>query len=409
MTSLEDLTSATQRQGFSEVNQNRIISISGLLPQSSVASTYHYKDSRSPSTAFGITNTPSYLLESRIDGPELADLIEIRKQVIEARAAASRAIASRLAIAGARARLREESERNEPSATLMTALADEERAARAEYTSARDSFDTELNEAIEAVNVPGVLVMRWQTSDSSSGDFSLDSMLGFSRSHDLATSGFAILGGLRLTTLFVGPEVANLDPGSDRRWDWGLHYYFSGLVPCFLGRTYDNVRLTTHILQAQNVLYLQDAEIEEKARFALDAGAAQLADLSETVRNVERIEFEYIVERLNSLSNLGVIGSLERRVFPAAYAILGSDRESAIVLEVIDEEELDFVSRKHTGRPYTSQKEVLEADRLADGRKVAEAGNSKPSQGGGSGQPQESWHTIYVVDTDLSTLQELFD
>ncbi|HTE05242.1 MAG TPA: hypothetical protein VK824_03520 [Planctomycetota bacterium] len=361
-------------------------------------------------------------------------LIDIRTAILAARTAASDAISRRLAQTVARERLAAEQEKSSPDATRLTSLETDLRTAEGDSEKARKDFEGKLNAAVESVSVPGVLVMRWETRDKSSNGFSLGSLFGASTEDDLATSGFAILGGLRLTTLFVGPEIGRFRPGTKKSWDWGLHYKASGLIPWFLSRTYENARITTHIFQVQNVLYLQDADIEKKTAVALEASASQLQHLGTTLKKVEKVELESIGERLSSLSNLGVIGSVKRRVYPMDYrtgmfaSLTGEDRSEieavtqwstegpseigAVTQQTKDgSSEMEAVTLQITGNTRAAQAVEIAKDKVADAAKLEEGApdSSTGTRTGTDVQPQESWHTIYVVDTDLEALQDLFD
>src|SRR6187549_2942278 len=107
LTSLEDITAEVHRQGFIDVNQNRIMSLAGLLAPPHPGRLYRYKDSRAPSTAIGITTTePSHYIVSTAPIPAgadvLANLATMRGKMLAVRQRAAVTIAARLALAHAR-------------------------------------------------------------------------------------------------------------------------------------------------------------------------------------------------------------------------------------------------------------------------------------------------------------------
>jgi hypothetical protein len=323
-----------------------------------------------------LTRTPSFLAEATIAGEDdLERLLAIRNNVFMARNTAAAAVEARLEVVSTRARLVAAEQMAPADPTLVTQVNSELTTASGKYNDARKDFDVALDQAVRAVTHPGVLVIRWQTNDSGSTGGSIGDLLGFGASHDITTSGFAILSGLRVTTLFVGPEVDSLEPGIKRTIDWGW-YPWLDVIPWFWRRAYCGVRVTTCVLQAKHILYLQDADILRTSEVNLKASYEQLASLGETLREIDKIEIRSIQQRLDSLSNLGIVGNIERKVYPAT---LGEAMTAPVIVK--DTNWLHEVAEQVTGA----------------------------SERVGTVQDSQGWHTVYVVDVDLSALQRLYD
>lgn len=67
ITSLEDLTTESSKEGWSKVPQYRVISVPGILPFADAGSLQFYKPKRKPSSAIGLSNGDSYIMQSVID------------------------------------------------------------------------------------------------------------------------------------------------------------------------------------------------------------------------------------------------------------------------------------------------------------------------------------------------------
>lgn len=394
ITSLEDLTSETQGQGRSDLPQNRILSITGLLPHAQVGSLYHYKKSRSPSTAIGISNGCSYYVtttyghdcgdpagghdETTCADQERAALTELRDEILNVRLKASKALSLKVAAAKAQAQLvkARASEKDDGETSGLESRLD---TAQDDYQQARDAFDLAINEAAKKITRSGVMVVRWDAKKSTNGGATLGTLFGFNRSEDSTASGFAIFSSLRLTNLFVGSDVHDIKPDVRRTWQWKLHWR-----PWFIGENVlRNIRLTTYLLQARNVLYLQDMEVSEETELALEGSYQELSDLGNTLEELDKVEVEYIRSRIESLSNMGLIAETTRHVYPAHFPERGGqpcETCQAKQVEFLREVSLQVAGRKEA---Y-----VLEGGRF----------------GATTAAPTDGWQTVYAVDTDYDTL-----
>ena len=61
ITSLEDLTTESSKEGRIKVPQYRVISVPGILPFADAGSLQFYKPKRKPSTAIGLSHGNSYI------------------------------------------------------------------------------------------------------------------------------------------------------------------------------------------------------------------------------------------------------------------------------------------------------------------------------------------------------------
>ncbi len=101
VSSLDDLTAQVDQQGFLSLQQQRVISLSGLVPSGEPGTVYRYKGTRSPFTAIGICSQEedgkkgkrSYYLRREIkSGKKLDELVALRDKLVEVRLQASEVI-----------------------------------------------------------------------------------------------------------------------------------------------------------------------------------------------------------------------------------------------------------------------------------------------------------------------------
>lgn len=320
LTSLEDLTSETQSTGLSSANQNRILSMTGLLPHVQVGSSYFYDGDRAPSTAIGLADQTSFLIESKIPGPEDPETIDkVLEKITEVRSKGRVSLQSLVDSIEDRAILAE-AEDQDPAPSNLETLRSNAESSRDLYLTNRGAFDTALEEASRLLVDSGFVVIRWDTERQEGGEFSIGSLLGLSAAESKRSSGFAILSGLRLITLFVGSDIHDRKEPVKRSWSLvgrDFPWIFTAEFP-FIGQWgSQDARLTTHLLQTQKIQFFQDVDLQSELSVAIEATYAELSDLGEVLEEAESIEAEYISRGIASLSNLGSFAGIERRFYPS--------------------------------------------------------------------------------------------
>ncbi len=360
ITSFDDLTSESERQGTTDINQNRIISISGSLPHTMPGTIYRYKKSRAASTAFGISTGNSYVLSKTIEAPSDAKelLSSIRDSILEARLAAAKLAALRLQQIQLESGL--ESDDDDSDRAILKSQAN---LLAPQVTKARDDLSTRVNIANKLINESGLLVFRWSTQERS--DVSLQTLFGLRSRRESASSGYAIVAGLRESTLFVGKDIGKLfDSTLDLRerfhWDLGLRWNW---FPWFFYYGEDeNLRITTKTIQVQHIAYFKDLDIATAVAASVDTTIEQLANHGKLVEQLQEIEIDLAFASSAILSN-------EARLAEAKW----SQTNSAELLKEVNE--------------------PVKSLALKDSEEFRQPGD---------------WQTIFVVDTDLKALKNLF-
>lgn len=295
--SFEDLSTESQKEGFVKVPQYRVMSVPGLLPFASVGNLYFYKARRQPASAVGISPACSYVAVSEVPAScDLACMTKIRDRLADLQSKAVKVIEARISLTNARAQKRD-------------TAADEQ-----SYEAARTDFDTSQVQIKKSLTTSGVIIYRWTTDDKASGNLGLGTIFGGSYTSDRRYSGFALISGLRTTTLFVGPDIAQRWPLLNKK-----------------SRYHNRFELTTSIMQAKHIMYVAEVDLESLLDTTLTASYAQLEDLPETVKQLDKIEAKAVAAKLSSLGNMGVISAINRKVIPVAWD--GTDFEAQLSRE----------------------------------------------------------------------------
>lgn len=288
ITSLEDLTTETSKEGFIKVPQYREISISGLLPFPEPGSLHFFKPRRKPSSSIGISHSDkSYVIQSVIDSEcDLPCLIPIRDKLLLLRGSAERLVEERIKLTKLIATPPPASDAT-AIGTYKTEIAKEQ----SNYTTKRNELDQNYKETLEAIKANGILIYRWNSNSKRSGSLGLGDILGVSGNKSESYSGFALASGLRTATLYVGKDIIEAWERLDTKSNFSNRF-----------------ELTTHVMQAQHIIYITEYDLQGMVEAKLKASYAQLADLPETIKSLEQIEINAALSKVANLSNMGIIG-----------------------------------------------------------------------------------------------------
>jgi hypothetical protein len=324
VTSLDDLTAAVDQQGFLSLQQQRVLSLSGLVPSGDVGTMYRYRGDRSPFTAIGISGLAptapgageppceraraSYVVRRQIDwqGTE-QELLELRRKLVEVRFKAAELIRTRLersVAAGA----------NPPDTARVGDLT-------ASVKSSQDSFDSAWKEVVEAVKRPGLMIIRTDQTRSDSLAGKIGSVLGFGANRDQEVGGFAILAGLRTTFLFLGDDLKCSYWPQPLSEDWNLigtrfPFVLDFQLP-FIGQcNFEDIQIVTTKFEAERVLYVRDQLTEAKLQASLKASVDQLKNAKKALNEVDEVAIEAVLRSVESLGNVGVLGAVKESIEP---------------------------------------------------------------------------------------------
>lgn len=295
ITSLEDLSTESVKEGFIKIPQYRVASIPGWLPFSDVGGLYFYKPSRKPASVIGLSPGNSFELVSEI--PSNCDetcLVHIRDHITALGTLAQTLVQTRV----------DQSILQDKPSVNATDTAYQARVENAskEYKQAQSEFNKSYEDVVKSINSNGVLIYRWSTDSTQSGNLGLDSLLGVSAQENHKLNGFALVSGVRTKTLFIGDDLLSswkqLNKGS---------------------RFSNRFEMTTHIMQAKNIMYGNISDVSMYAQAKIEASYQQLANPTETLKALTKIEIGMALSKVSNLSNIGVMGNMKRTVLPILW------------------------------------------------------------------------------------------
>jgi len=167
--------------------------------------------------------------------------------------------------------------------------------AKSAYSTARSELDAKHQEAVKSINKNGILIYRWSSSATRKGSLGLGDILGVSGNKNETYNGFALVSGLRTATLFVGKDL--IDAWNNLNTESNYSNRFE---------------LTTHVMQARHIIYVTEYDLLAMVEAKLKASYDQLANISETIKNLDSIEINAALSKVANLSNTGVLGKSAR-------------------------------------------------------------------------------------------------
>lgn len=308
ITSLEDLSTESVKEGIIKIPQYRVASIPGWLPFADVGGLYFYKPSRKPASVIGLSPGNSFKLVSEIPSTcDIKCLADIRDQITSLGTLAQTLVQTRVDLSSLLMR-----QAGKASDAALNKAVDD---ANTEYKKAQKSFNTVYENVVKAIQTSGVLIYRWTTDSSQSGSFGAGGLLGATAQENQKQNGFALVSGIRTTTLFVGSDLLGKWESLDK------DSFFS-----------NRFEMTTHTMQAKNIMYGNISDVSLYAQAKIEASYQQLANPDETLKALTKIEIGMALSRVSNLSNIGVMGDMTRTISPIAWGEedlkkrLGDDR-----------------------------------------------------------------------------------
>lgn len=296
ITSLEDLSTESVKEGFIKIPQYRVASIPGWLPFSDVGGLYFYKPSRKPASVIGLSpDDKSFELVSEIAGDcERTCLAGIRSGITQLGTLAQALVQARIDLSLLQAERRAAKADAPTQADVGTA--------DLSYRAAQTNFNTQYQRVVDALQDHGVLIYRWTTDSNQQASLGLDSLGSASVEQGQKLNGFALVSGVRTKTLFVGRDLLDAWPRLEKE-----------------SRFSNRFEITTHVMQARNIMYGNVADVSQFAQAKLQASAQQLADFPQTLKSLTEVEIALTLSRVSNLSNMGVMGNMKRRILPVAW------------------------------------------------------------------------------------------
>lgn len=287
--------------------QYKMLSISGQLVMPEVGFVYYLKPRHGAQAAVGMSNDTTFYVTFTIDDTHVtSDVLEIvRSKVVDAHLLAVKAMLKKAAVLKAEGELADcatqlKSARAKDSDLIgrfYDAAEDKFNKVSREYDSTRIEFDMKYAELIGSIKEPGIFVYRWATESKVRGKTVWGPLFEAAGASEARYNGFAILGGLRVSKLYVGRDFQST-------WSYLMT---KGVFKSRVGTP-------THILQTKRLLYVSDMDIQTEITAKLKASAQQLANASETLKKLDSVEMEYYSKKIQNLSNVAEFGPMEKKV-----------------------------------------------------------------------------------------------
>lgn len=312
ISSLEDLSTDSEKEGLFKIPQYRVASIPGWLPFADVGGLYFYKPSRKPASVIGLSPGNSFELVSEIPSDcDLKCLVAIRDEVTSLGSLAQELVQSRVDVLYASVPAKAG---DTPDRTAITA-------ATTAHRAVQTKFNTAYEKVVKSMKDHGVLIYRWSLDSSQSASVGAGSLLNAGVQENQKRNGFALVSGVRTKTLFVGADLLKAWPNLDTTSGYSNRF-----------------EMTTHIMQAKHILYGNVSDAAVYAQAKLEASYQQLANLPETLKTLTNIEVGMALSRVTNLSNIGVMGGIKRTTRPVAWT------EAALRRRLADSDWLTFYS-----------------------------------------------------------------
>ena len=278
--------------------QFRIVNLSGLMPVPEVGLLTFHSPDRGPSTAIGISRDreKSYQLHQTVPfcDNDVDKLIIIRDKLNELNQIAGRLVDARYQRFIFRNRKMAEEEGGSSHAIAMGD----------EITCLQRRFDDKYSELTTAISDSGIIIFRWTSRSSLDDSGRVGGLLKGDRYREEKQSGYAIVAGLRQSTLFVGEDIREAFPHirrSNTMDRWNNKYRI----------------LTTQILQAKHIVWLSDAGWESIANIEVKFDPKNTSDL---LNQIDQIEIARMQAQMQSLSNMAVISGMKREMKPVDWS-----------------------------------------------------------------------------------------
>lgn len=293
ITSFEDLTTESKKEGFWKIPQYRVISIPGLLPFASVGGVHFYKAKRKPSSAIGLTNSAdSYVIETTINSTcDEECMVDVRDKILDVKNAASNLIEDKINLTLLRASQAINGAKDAEKQTFQEMLL----CATEKYRSARTDLDKKHRAAVKSIRNNGIIVFRWNTNTKKSGWFGLGGILGGAKEKDETQSGFGLISGLKVSTLYVGDDIKTAWKQINTKSRYSNRY-----------------EVTTYAMQVQRIMYMSEQDLSSSLSANLEASYSQLSNISDTIKTLDNIQIQAALSKVSNLSNIGVIGNSVR-------------------------------------------------------------------------------------------------
>lgn len=317
--------------------QNGIYSLSGLLSIPKLGFTYFNTQERKPLYLVGYANDESFYLTQTIENTTITTdkLEQIRNDLIQLRTIALKIIKTKIT----------------QSNIVENKLVLE--------SQKSDKFDEKYKQIVEQVKKEGLFILSWESNGvehkSSNSNFSIIKSQDIN-SNNFNNSGFMILNGLKISTLYAGKDIVT---------------HWSDINPKIReNKTFP--RVITSTIQAKDIYYFSQISYKKEIQKMIDIHFGELMMKFPNLTDKNKLKQELILSisleegqyfnKIKNINSLGITSKMEKEVYPMFY-------KKGKISDI-----KDFINGK---KDWT-------------------------------GDDSSNWQTIYSVDTDVFKLQKWF-
>jgi len=309
ITTLHGMTTESNALGpkFSRLfwgTQWESVSLLGLLPARQPGALFCYNPRHGPNAAIGVSEGDSYIL-TRTMGADvtLEEVVALRDALLQAQDSALNATRARLealrttltaqgaaeATTDDPADTKSQTEESATPSTQDSALA--EQAAQGARKADRQ-LDQAERDVRTALRKSGLIVVRWSMARESEHSASGGGAASLSGGSGAARSGLAVLGGIRVSRLYVGKDILQ---------------HWSGVRN--IGAFTHWPQVTTLLIQARHVAFLSDVSMERVFRAELEINAQSAALAATDWKALANLELAAYRARVENLGGMGLLGN----------------------------------------------------------------------------------------------------
>ncbi|MBF0590003.1 MAG: hypothetical protein HQL53_12855 [Magnetococcales bacterium] len=164
--------------------------------------------------------------------------------------------------------------------------------------SAEKKYYEAIKDVIKILKKPGLMVFQWRAKNSSSNSGGLGTLLGGRSDGQESMEGFGIIGGLRVSTLFLNNDLLEED-----HWPHAYDDFFNGMM----------FKVPTTTYQAKYISYFSSLERIKKLQAKLDATIEDIKNLATADSTTaawlagQRLKLEMAISRMSQVSNMAIM------------------------------------------------------------------------------------------------------
>jgi hypothetical protein len=250
----------------------------------------------SPAFAIGISSRlgePTFYLSGKTSDVDIKVVNSVKKSIETIQARTAEAVTLTADLAAARAALKANATDKQLSADKAAAQKKELEERIKQFEDAKKEVDKKLTGELETyrnaiADNPGLVVARW-TVRKSSATSAKTSVFDASHSSSDTTSGYLVLGGMRVSALYFGDD---------------LRTYVSILLPSE-EKLFDALGITTYLIQTKALAYTNALDLQQALSASLSAKLSSLGDINDLLTDMDKLTISTYFATAMNLDNTG--------------------------------------------------------------------------------------------------------